>query len=460
VPTELDELVPLILDGISEGVMAVDDDLHITFLNTRAEQITGIQRDQALGRRCYEVLRTDICQSGCAMRRSIATGEPQRDVRVDIVDADMRTVPLLVNTAALRGPDGALLGGVEILRDISELEALRSELAGRTGFGDIIGVSPAMQRIFALLPQLAEVDAAVLIEGESGTGKELIARALHELSPRSERAFVEVNCGALPDALLESELFGYVRGAFTDARRDKPGRFQQADGGTLFLDEVGDLSPAFQVKLLRALQEGRVQRLGAVEPEQVDVRVVAATHRDLGELVRLGRFREDLYYRLRVIPLRVPPLRERRDDVLPLVEHHVARLATRTGRPITGIDHTAAEALVRYDFPGNVRELVNLLERAFVLCRGPEIQRGHLPELQPTGRPGPAPRPGSLKPSEHRLLDRSEGEDPRAVADLPEPARRLVEALNRTGWNRKATAEALGLSRTTLWRRMKDYGLA
>jgi PAS domain S-box-containing protein len=362
-----EKLIPLILDGINEGVLAVDADFRITYLNARTEQITGIRRSEALGRRCYEVLRGNICQSGCAMRRSIQTGEPQRDVRVDILDASMERVPLLVSTSALRGPDGEELGGVEILRDISELEALRSELAGRRGFRDIVGVSEAMQRIFALLPELAQTDTAVLIEGESGTGKELIASALHDLSPRRDGPFVQVNCGALPDTLLESELFGYVRGAFTDARSDKPGRFQQADGGTLFLDEVGDLSPAFQVKLLRALQEGEVQPLGAVKSERVDVRVISATHRDLGALVRDGRFREDLYYRLRVLPVTVPPLRERPRDLRPLVDHYVARLAARTGRPIHELSPSATHRLWRCDSHrlrrSGVRRLVGMASR-------------------------------------------------------------------------------------------------
>ena len=461
----IEELIPLILDGINDGILAVDADFRITYLNARTEAITGIRLHEALGRRCYEVLRGNTCQTGCAMRRSIQTGEPQRDVRVDILDARMDRVPLLVSTAALRGRDGEPLGGVEILRDISELEALRSELAGRRGFRDIVGVSEAMQRVFALLPDVAQTDTSVLIEGESGTGKELIARALHDLSERTEGPFIQVNCGALPDTLLESELFGYVRGAFTDARRDKPGRFQQADGGTLFLDEVGDLSSAFQVKLLRVLQEGEVQRLGALEPEQVDVRVISATHRDLGVLVREGRFREDLFYRLRVLPIVVPPLRERRPDIRPLVDHYVARLAARTGRPIRGLSVEAMALLLVHDFPGNVRELINLLERAFVLCHGGLIEPEHLPpELGAEDEPDQEPQlpPGRLKPSEHRVL-LAELERPGPAwfsRELTGPARRLVEALEAHGWNRTAAAQALGISRTTLWRRMKDYGLS
>jgi DNA-binding NtrC family response regulator len=312
---------------------------------------------------------------------------------------------------------------------------------------------------------MADSDAPVLIEGDSGTGKELIGRALHDLSGRREGPFVQVNCGALPDTLLESELFGHVRGAFTDARRDKPGRFQAADGGTLMLDEVGDLSPAFQVKLLRAIQEGEVQPLGAIKPVRVDVRIISATNKDLGQLVRNGSFREDLYYRLRVIPVRLPPLRERRDDILPLLRHHIARLVARTGKPIRGLTPSAEAVLRQYDFPGNVRELVNILERGFVLCHGAHIDFAHLPPevTSPrlggsTERPTSWPSTGQLKPSEHRLRLAAHA-DPRPPTGLRGPADDLRALLDAHSWSRSAVAKTLGISRTTLWRRMKDYEL-
>jgi transcriptional regulator with PAS, ATPase and Fis domain len=371
-----------------------------------------------------------------------------------------------------------MIGGVEIFRDISEVEALRSELSGRHVFADMIGVSPAMQEIFRLIPDVARTDASVLIDGASGTGKEMVARAIHDESPRSESPFVCVNCGALPDTLLESELFGYVRGAFTGARGSKPGRFRQADRGTLFLDEVGELSPAFQVKLLRALQEGEVQPLGGTETLHVDVRIIAATNRDLLRLVEEGKCREDLYYRLCVMPIHIPPLRERREDIAPLVEHYMSRLTARTGKAIREISPAALTALYDYDYPGNVRELMNLLERAFVLCHGEEIDLVHLPtELGATSRPaGDAPGespvhgqwPWRLKPSEHKLLSslgskadvashlscRSTGQE-----QMRPEVRRLLDVLDTHGWNRGAAARALGISRSTLWRRMKEYGL-
>jgi transcriptional regulator with PAS, ATPase and Fis domain len=429
-------------------------------------------------------------------------------VRVTVLNPDMQAVPICVTSTVLRDAEGQMIGGVETFRDISEVEALRSELSGRQVFGDMIGASAAMQEIFRLIPDVAPTDASVLIEGASGTGKELVARAIHDRSPRSEHPFVCVNCGALPDTLLESELFGYRRGAFTGARSSKPGRFQQADGGTLFLDEVGELSPAFQVKLLRALQEGEVQPLGGTETLRVDVRTISATNRDLRQLVKEEKLREDLYYRLCVIPIHIPPLRERREDIPPLLEHYMSRLTARTGKAIREISPAALTALYDYDYPGNVRELTNILERAFVLCHEEEIDLAHLPPeviaasgtepmeqaeghdtmpssfseetggeavtaSRPAGaRPGVSPVPGQepwrLKPSERKLLSsalsRSDGE-PQSFRRSSErermrpEAQRLLDALDANGWNRGATAAALGISRSTLWRRMKDYGL-
>ena len=472
--SDLQTLHPLILDSISEGVFTVDADFRITYLNAAARRITGLGTADAMGRRCFEVLRGSVCQSGCPLKRSIDTGEPQVDVEVKMLNTDMDTVPISVSTAAMRDPRGRLIGGVEVFRDISDVETLRRELSDRQSVGDIVGVSPAMREIFGQLEDVAESEVSVLIQGASGTGKELVARALHDRSPRRAAPFVRVNCGALPDTLLESELFGHVRGAFTDARRDRPGRFQQADGGTLFLDEVGDLSAAFQVKLLRALQEGEIQPLGGTEMLTVDVRILAATHRDLPRMIREGSFREDLFYRLAVMPLTLPPLRERREDIPPLIDRLVARLAARTGKPIRELSTSALTALMDHDYPGNVRELMNILERAFVLCHGRRIERRHLPPalVEPlsdaAGPWGSRWNPGRLKPSERTLLaraDAGDGAGPRerathGVGEVSAPgARALIDVLEAHRWNRKATAETLGISRSTLWRRMKDYGL-
>jgi len=503
-----EELYPLILDSISEGVFTVDSEFRITSFNAEAEAITGFSAEQALGHKCYEVLRASICQRGCALRKSLETGEPQRNVRVTVLNPEMETIPICVSSAVLRDREGRMIGGVEIFRDISEVEALRSELSGRRVFGDMIGASPAMQEIFRLILDVAATDASVLIEGASGTGKELVAQAIHDQSARSDHPFICVNCGALPDTLLESELFGYERGAFTGARASKLGRFQQADGGTLFLDEVGELSPAFQVKLLRALQEGEVQPLGATEMVRVDVRIIAATNRDVRRLLEEEKLREDLYYRLCVIPIHIPPLRERREDIIPLVEHYLSRLEVRTGKEIREISPDALTALYDYDYPGNVRELTNILERAFVLCHEEQIDLIHLsPEVVAGGgrgtagqaegddkaqapfsegtvgeaaadfraagdtpgvSPGTGREPWRLKPSEHKLLssteDRADGMSHSSRRSSEQgPVRpevqRLLAVLDAHGWRRGETARALGISRSTLWRRMKEYGL-
>ena len=425
-----------ILDSINEGVFTVDPDWRITTFNRAAERITGVRRQDAIGRPCRDVFRASICERACALKGTLATGKPTVNATAHITSAAGERIPVRISTALLKDGSGAVTGGVETFQDLSRVEQLRKELESRYTFEDIVGRSPAMRGLFEILPQIAESSSTVLIEGASGTGKELFTRAIHNLSPRKKKRFVAVNCAALPDALLESELFGYKAGAFTDARRDKPGRFALADGGTIFLDEIGDVSPAMQVRLLRVLQERCFEPLGATSPEKVNVRVIAATNRDLTRLVREGKFREDLFYRIRVIHLKLPSLKERREDIPLLVDHLVAKLNRVQGKDIAGVSQEVLVRLMDHDYPGNVRELENIIEQALVLCRGGLIELRHLPpEFRP---PGMAPVAAA------------------SVMSMRSMQRHMMEAaLKRNHGNRQRTARELGIDPSTLYRKLK-----
>jgi PAS domain S-box-containing protein len=428
----------IILDSVNDGVFTVDRDWRINSFNRAAERITGVAREEAIGRRCCDVFRTSICESQCALRETMASGRPVVNKAVYIIDAGGRTVPISISTAMIKNEDGELVGGVETFRDLSLVEDLRKEIEKRCSLGDIIGRSPVMRSLFELIPVVAESTSSVLIEGASGTGKELVARAIHDLSPRREQRFVAINCGALPDTLLESELFGHKAGAFTDARRDKPGRFALADGGTIFLDEIGDISSAMQMRLLRVLQEREYEPLGGVRPQSVDVRIISATHRDLSRLVRDGGFREDLYYRINVFRLNLPPLNDRREDIPLLVDHFVARFNRRQQKVVAGVSDDVMSVLMRHDFPGNVRELENAIEHAFVLCRGGLIELRHLPGwlMEKAGIPSAKVQPGATLRSVEAVL--------------------IADAVRRHEGNRKAAAHELGIHPTTLRRKIKE----
>jgi len=427
----------VILDSITDGVFTVGRDWRITSFNRAAEAITGVPREEAVGRRCCDVFRASICENECALRDTLATGRPIVNRAIYIVDAEGRRVPISISTGILRDQTHAVIGGVETFRDLSLVEELRKELTRRHTFADIISRNRRMRDLFDILPAVADSDSTVLIGGESGTGKELVARAIHHLSPRAERPFVTVNCGALPDTLLESELFGYKAGAFTDARTDKPGRFALAEGGTIFLDEIGDVSSALQVRLLRVLQDHTFEPLGDTASIHADVRVVTATHRDLTAMVEAGAFRRDLYYRINVVALTLPPLRERTEDIPLLVDHFIDHFNRLRGKDITGVAPPVMSILMRHEYPGNVRELENIIEHAFVLCPGGQIESAHLPESLRPSRP-PPPAPDSLEELEARFLR---------------------EALERHNWNRQATARALGMHKTTLWRKIKRLNI-
>lgn len=430
-----------ILESISDGVFTVDAGWRITSFNRAAEKITGVPRREAVGRTCSDVFRSSMCEKECALRRTMKTGKPIIGRSGYIVNAAGRRIPISVSTAVFRDRRGRAAGGAETFRDLSDVEALRRELEGKYQLGDMSSRSPLMQRIFEVLPAIAASPSTVLIQGETGTGKEFAARTIHELSPRRSRPFVAVNCGALPDTLLESEIFGYKAGAFTGADKDKPGRLALAEGGTIFFDEIGEVSAAFQVRLLRVLQERTYEPLGATRSVSADIRVLAASNKDLAVLVKEGRFREDLFYRVNVIRLELPPLRRRKEDIPLLVDRFIERFNRLQGKSVNGVDGEALSLLMAREWPGNIRELENIIERAFVLCGDGPIRVAHLPDdfALETRR---ADQPSDLRAS-HKALD----------------AQAIRASIEKAKGNRTAAAKALGIHKTTLFRRIKRLGL-
>ena len=438
-----DKFFNVILNSIADGVFTTDSEGKITFFNKAAEEITGFTSKEALGRFCFDIFRADICQSRCALKETIRTKKEIINLPVTVLNKKGKKLPISISTAVLKNEKGKIIGGVETFRDLSTIEELKKELQQKYTFGDIISKNHQMHEIFNVLPNIAESDSTVLIQGASGTGKELFAKAIHNWSHRKEKPFVGVNCGALPETLLESELFGYVKGAFTDAKKDKPGRFALANGGTIFLDEIGDMSPPLQAKLLRVLQEKEYDPLGSVSPRKTDVRVIAATNKDLSRLVSEGKFRDDLYYRVNVVKIELPLLSQRREDIPLLIDAFINKFNARMEKQITGVTDHALRRLMSYEYPGNVRELENIIEHGFVLCRGNRIDLDCLPReiLQ-------APE------GEHSQVSRQD-QTPfgKAEADV------IARALRKHGDNRLRAAHELGIDRTTLWRKMHKYGL-
>jgi PAS domain S-box-containing protein len=431
---------PIIFQSIPHGIFTIDEHGRITSFNHAAEQITGFLAAEAIGKRCYDVFRTDLCQQDCPLKRSVRTMEKTEDREITIITKEDKKLVISVSTAAMTDDAGNVLGGVEMFRDLSQVIELRKKLEKSYVFEGIVSKNLQMQKIKERLPLFAASPSTVLIEGPSGTGKDLVARAIHNLSPRKDSPFVTVNCSALPDNLLESELFGYVQGAFTDAKKDKPGRFQLAHTGSILLDEIGEISPAMQVKLLRVLQQREFEPLGATQTVKVDVRVIAATNKDLEEAVKKGSLRDDLYYRLNVIRIQIPALSERREDIPLLVNHFMDHFNQLQGKNVTKISEPALAALMTAPLPGNIRELENAIEYAFVICQGDSIELHHLP-----------PQYSEIKRQSHDiskvvLFDSAERDVIRAV-------------LKRNQGNRTKAALELGISRQTLWRKMNRLGI-
>ncbi|WP_161629789.1 sigma 54-interacting transcriptional regulator [Desulfogranum japonicum] len=436
----------LILDSVADGVFTVDRNWKITSFNRAAEEITGWDREEAMGKSCSEIFQSSICGKNCAIAECLYTGDIAGNRSITIVNKGCEKVPISISAAPLTDHEGNIIGGVETFRDLSTITSLRKQLNQKYTFDEIISKATIMQRLFSILPDIARSPSTVLILGESGTGKELIARALYNASERRDKPFVVVNCGALPETLLESELFGYKAGAFTDARRDKLGRFAAAEGGTLFLDEIGDIPPSVQVKLLRVLQEKIYEPLGSNAPLKADVRIITATNRNLENLVQEGTFREDLFYRLNVVKINLPPLRERKEDIPLLVDHFIKKYSAQQGKDIVGIVNSALGQLMQYDYPGNIRELENIVEYAFILCEGGYIQPEHLPEPFSTGL--------TQQPKGRSTASSDGGQ---TLEEVEKQA--IMIALERNKWRKMRTCEELNISKDTLRRKIKKYRL-
>ena len=430
-----------ILESISDGVFTVDLHRRITSFNRAAETITGFSRKEAMGQYCFDIFRANVCEKNCALDRTMATEISQVHLNASIISKTGEHKPISISTAVLKDQQGKVIGGVETFRDLSDLEQLRRELTREYTYEDIVGNHPSIRDIVSFLPDIAASDSPVLIEGPTGSGKELFAKAIHALSSRKGGPFIALNCAALPDTLLESELFGYSKGAFTGATKNKPGRFLLADKGTLFLDEISNTSTAFQADLLRVLEDGEFTPLGGRKSRRTDFRVVTASNLDLKKCTDDGRFREDLYYRLNVVRISLPPLRERKEDIPLLVNHFIHKFNLRQGRAVQGVTPEVLSFLMGYVFPGNIRELANIIEYAFIPCKGDLIGMKHLSKdlLDWSGQ-------GKTVYSRPFPTDRSE------------EAATIGAALQQHEGNRIETARSLGVSRTTLWRKMKKYG--
>ena len=433
--------ITAILNSIEDGVLTIDQNWRITSFNRGAETITGFSAEDVIGKPCRTVFGKgprgkNLCGQFCPVKQVLQTGQPISDVQSEILNRGGKRVVLRLNASVLRDETGETIGAVETFRNISDLVHLRDQVERKYGSDGMIGRSPAMRRIYDLIRDIADTEAIVLIQGETGTGKELVAAAIHHLSSRKDGPFVKLNCSALPEGLLESELFGHVRGAFTGAVRDKPGRFELAEGGTLLLDEIGDVSPSIQVKLLRVLEDQTFERVGGTETVQSDVRLIAATNRNLKEAIRQKAFREDLYYRLNVLPIWVPPLRERAEDIPLLVGHFLRQHSPE--KPIQ-IAPQVTDLLVRHAWPGNVRELENAVEYALLHSKNGVILPEHLPpDVRLPGQRELDPTAGLLQSSEREAIR---------------------QALEMADGNRQEAARLLGISRATLYRKMKRCGL-
>jgi len=439
-----------IFDTLMDGVLVVDPRGKIIAVNPAGERLTGYSQAELVGQSCrmLDCTGCDIYAKGPAERWCglYAKGDV-RAKKCLITSKDHRTVNIIKNATVLRDAAGEIIGAVETLTDMSEIVRQQQEITSLKktlhldeGYYGMLGKSPIMLSLYESIENVALTESPVMIFGESGTGKELAARAIHEASPRKEKPFIKVNCAALNENLLESELFGHTRGAYTGAERNRIGRFEASHGGSIFLDEIGDIPLSTQVKLLRVLEEKEVERVGDHKPIKVDVRIISATNKNLENLIQTGGFREDLYFRINVFPMQCPPLRERREDIPLIVQQFIRANNVKAGKKILGLAPEALEKLTAYRWPGNVRELRNAIEYAFVLCPSGGIGIQHLPPKIAGTRPE-CPEPSYSSPANDNKRDF------------------LVDVLKKTGGNQSEAARILGVSRVTVWKRIKKYGI-
>ena len=434
-----------IVDTLPVGVFTIDTNWRIATFNHTAETLTGYKRCEVIDHHCWEIFRSEKCRRKCPLEVALTTGETRVDQEVRTFNRSGLCQTLLVNVSVLRNSGRGIVGALETFRVVREgEEGTDAANAWDTHPTGMIARSRAMLFILERLPDVAISKANVLISGESGTGKELLARAIHRLSPRHNQPFVAVNCAALAESLLESELFGHEKGAFTNADRAKPGRFEMASGGTLFLDEIGDMKPELQVKLLRVIEQREFERVGGTRSIPLDARIISATNQDLDLALAEGRFRQDLYYRLRTVPLSLPPLRERQEDIPLLIDHFIKVFNKRYAKNVRSVDPKVVTTLSRYSWPGNIRELERCLEHAFVFVKGPVIFAHYLPDLN-----------GCLSPS--HVAPGAELEPFFGRPDLNRMS--LIRALEKCSGKRREAADLLGISRTSMWRQMKRHGL-
>jgi PAS domain S-box-containing protein len=440
-----DRRLKIILDNLDIGVLTVDRGGHITFFNTRAETITGFNRGDVLGKSCSMIFGSRSSHDLLLLDETIADGQARASTAGEIMTREGQAIPMRANYMALKNEDGRIVGGLATLSDMSLKYQFNSAIKGRYTFYDMVGKDPAIQKIFEIVPVVASSDATILIEGPTGTGKDVLAKVIHNAGSRSKKPLVKVNCAALPDNLLESEMFGYVRGAFTGAEKDKPGRFQEAAGGTIFLDEIGDLPLSLQAKLLRVLEDKEFYPLGSRNTTKVDVRIISATNQNLGRLVAEKRFREDLFYRLNVMRLELPPLKNRKGDIPLLISHILKRLCATRDTLAEKFSNNAMELLLNHDYPGNVRELENIIEHSLIVCQGKIIERNHLPLSLQAAIALPLPT------EEKRPFEKEIEFSEKTI---------ILDTLQTNNWNKGKTAAALNINRSTLWRKMKKHKIS